>query len=128
MVNKCDGVARLKRLAQTLDRQFSIGGVEFGLDGLIGLVPFIGDIITGAIGLYVISEARRLGATRWTMARMYANWAVDVTVGAIPIVGDLFDIAWKSNSKNLRLLISDLERRAVELREVNRENLRAAAA
>jgi hypothetical protein len=130
MANKCDDVARLKRLAQALDSQFSIGGFRFGLDGIIGIVPVLGDIVTGAIGLYVINEARRLGAKRWTMVRMYMNWGLDVTVGALPIIGDLFDMAWKSNSKNLRMLISDLEKRAVELREVNREreHIRAAAA
>jgi hypothetical protein len=130
MANKCDEIARLKRLAQALDSQFSIGGIKFGLDGIIGLVPVVGDIVTGAIGLYVINEARRLGASRWTMTRMYMNWGLDVTVGALPIVGDLFDIAWKSNSKNLKMLIADLEKRAVELREVarEREQLRAAAA
>src|SRR5689334_3646538 len=130
MPNKCDDVARLKRLAQTLDSKFSIGGIKFGLDGIIGIVPFVGDIVTGAIGLYVINEARRLGATRWTMARMYMNWGIDVTVGFVPVVGDIFDIAWKSNTKNLKMLIADLEKRAVELREVNRkhEHIRAAAA
>jgi hypothetical protein len=128
MVNKCDGVARLKKLEQRLDRQFSIFGVQFGLDGIIGLVPFVGDVVTGVMGLYLIFEARRLGAQRWTMARMLINWALDFGLGMIPVLGDFFDIAFKSNSKNLRLLIADLEKRAVELREVKREQMRAAAA
>ena len=128
MVNKCDGVARLKKLEQRLDRQFSLFGVQFGIDGIIGLVPVLGDIFTGAMGLYLILEARRLGAKRWTMVRMLTNWALDFGLGAIPVVGDFFDIAFKSNSKNLRLLIADLEKRAVELREVHREQMRAAAA
>jgi hypothetical protein len=128
MRNKCDGVARLKRLEQTLDRQFSLFGVRFGLDGLLGLVPVLGDAIAAAMGLYLILEARRLGARRWTMARMLINWSVDSGLGAIPVIGDIFDIAFKSNTKNLRLLIADLERRADELREVNREQMRAAAA
>jgi len=128
MPNKCDGVAKLKKLEQRLDRQFSLFGVQFGLDGLIGLVPFVGDAITGAMGLYIILEARRLGATRWTMARMLVNWAIDFGLGAIPVLGDFFDIAFKSNTKNLRMLIADLEKRADELREVNREQMRAAAA
>jgi Domain of unknown function (DUF4112) len=128
MPNKCDGVAKLKRLEQRLDRQFSVFGVRFGLDGLVGLIPVVGDVITSAMGLYIILEARKLGATRWTMASMFVNWTIDLVVGLIPVVGDLFDIAFKSNSKNLKLLIGDLERRAVELREVNREQLRAAAA
>lgn len=128
MVNKCDGVARLKKLEQRLDRQFSFLGVQFGLDGIIGLVPVVGDLFTGAMGLYLILEARRLGARRWTMARMLLNWGLDFGLGAIPVVGDFFDIAFKSNSKNLRLLITDLEKRAVELREVKREQMRAATA
>jgi hypothetical protein len=128
MVNKCDGVARLKKLEQRLDRQFSLFGVQFGIDGIIGLVPVVGDVVTGAMGLYLILEARRLGAKRWTMARMLVNWSLDLGLGAIPVVGDFFDIAYRSNSKNLRLLIVDLERRAVELREVHREQMRAAAA
>jgi hypothetical protein len=128
MPNKCDGVAKLKRLEQRLDRQFSLFGVQFGLDGIIGLVPVLGDVITGALGLYIILEARRLGATRWTMARMLLNWGIDFSLGALPIVGDIFDVAFRSNAKNLRLLISDLEKRAVELREVNREQMRAVAA
>ena len=59
---------------------------------------------------------------------MFINWGVDTAIGAIPIVGDLFDIAFKSNTKNVKLLIADLEKRAVELREVNREQRLAAAA
>ena len=125
---RCEGVAKLKRLEQRLDRQFSLFGIQFGLDGVIGLVPVLGDVITGALGLYIILEARRLGATRWTMARMLLNWGIDFGLGAIPVLGDIFDIAFKSNTKNLRLLIADLERRAVELREVNREQMRAAVA
>ena len=128
MPNKCDGVAKLKKLEQRLDRQFSLFGVQFGLDGLIGLVPVVGDAVTGAMGLYIILEARRLGATRWTMAKMLLNWGVDFSLGAIPVVGDVFDIAFKSNTKNVRLLIADLEKRADELREVNREQMRAVAA
>jgi hypothetical protein len=127
MVSKCDGVSRLKRLEQRLDRQFSVFGIQFGFDGVIGLVPVVGDLITAGFGLYLILEARRLGAGRWTMMRMLINWGVDLGVGAIPVVGDFFDIAFKSNSKNIRLLISDLEKRAGHLREVNRGLMRAAA-
>jgi len=128
MPNKCDGVAKLRKLEQRLDRQFSIFGFQFGLDGVVGVIPVVGDAFTGAMGLYLILEARRLGAKRWTMARMLANWGMDLGFGAIPVLGDIFDFAFRSNSKNLRLLIADLEKRAVELREVNRETIRAAAA
>lgn len=126
MPTKCDDVARLKRLEQRLDRQFSLFGIQFGFDGVIGLVPVLGDLLTSGLGLYVILEARRLGARRWTLARMVLNWLIDTGLGAVPLIGDLFDIAFRSNTKNVRLLIGDLEKRAGELREVNREALRAA--
>lgn len=105
---------RLKSLERLLDRQFSLGGIQFGIDSIIGLVPVVGDLVSGAIGLYVINEAKRLGVSRWTKARMYSNWGVDVTVGALPIVGDLFDVAFKSNTKNVKLLIADLEKREIK--------------
>jgi hypothetical protein len=104
-------LVRLKALEQLLDRQFSIAGIQFGIDSIIGLVPVVGDLVTGAMGLYVISEARRIGVSRWTMTQMYTNWGIDVTVGAIPIIGDMFDLAFKSNTKNVKLLIAELERR-----------------
>jgi hypothetical protein len=127
MPNKCDGVAKLKKLEQTLDRRFSVFGVQFGTDGLIGLIPVVGDLISAGAGLYIILQARKLGAERLTVARMFVNWTVDAAIGAIPVVGDIFDIAFKSNTRNVKLLIADLEKRAVELREVNREQRLAAA-
>jgi hypothetical protein len=128
MINKCDRVARLKRLEQLMDRQFKVLGIDIGLDGLIGLVPVVGDVLTSFVGLYIIFEAHRLGARRWTVVRMVLNWGIDLGIGSVPVVGDIFDFAWKSNTMNVRLLIVDLERRAEHLREVNREAIRAAAA
>ncbi|MEQ1609810.1 MAG: DUF4112 domain-containing protein [Hyphomonadaceae bacterium] len=128
MQNKCDGVARLKKLEQRLDRRFSVFGVQFGADAIVGLIPILGDLITSAAGLYIIFQSRKLGATPWTITRMFVNWGIDAAIGLIPVVGDIFDIAFKSNTRNVKLLIADLEKRAVELREVNREQRLAAAA
>jgi hypothetical protein len=116
---------RLKRLERLLDRQFSIGGIQFGIDSVIGLVPVLGDLITGAMGFYLIQEAKRLGVSRWTKARMYTNWGLDVTVGAIPVVGDLFDLAFKSNTKNIRLLIADIERQERKIAKASARTQRA---
>lgn len=110
MTDRHIATARLKQLEMLLDRQFSIGGISFGLDSIIGLVPVVGDLVTGAIGYYIISEAKRLGVSRVTRARMYTNWGIDISVGAIPIVGDMFDLAFKSNTKNVKLLLGDLEK------------------
>ncbi len=113
-----ESLERLRKLEQLLDRQFEIAGIRFGLDSIIGLVPVVGDLISGALGLYLIQEAKRHGVSKFTLARMYTNWGVDVGVGALPIVGDIFDVAFKSNTKNLRLLIAHLEKREAKMRKV----------
>lgn len=112
MPSTAEDVARLKWLEHRLDHQFRLFGISVGFDGIVGLVPVLGDVVTGALGLYIILEARRLGARRSTLARMLVNWVFDFGIGAVPVFGDLFDIAFKSNSKNLRLLLRDLERNA----------------
>ena len=127
MSHKTDCIARLKRIETVLDRQFSLFGVKFGADALLGFVPVLGDAVAGGFGLYLILEARRHGARKWTMVRMLGNWAVDTTLGSVPIVGDVFDIAFRSNTKNVKLLIADLEQRACHLREINREHQLHAA-
>jgi hypothetical protein len=98
--------ARLEAIGNLLDTAFIVPGtnVRYGLDGLIGLVPVIGDIITTAIALWVVREARSLGAPRWLVARMLANVAIDGAVGAVPVLGDAFDIAFKANVRNIRML------------------------
>lgn len=99
-------IEQLRRLAELMDGQFCLPGtnVQFGLDAIIGLIPGIGDLISGAFSLWLIREARQLGVPAWLIARMLWNVAVDVSVGAIPVVGDAFDVAWKANRKNVALL------------------------
>ncbi len=99
-------VARLDALATLLDTAFILPGtnVRFGFDALIGLVPGIGDAITTAISLYIVHEARQLGAPPHLILRMLANVVVDGLVGAVPLVGDAFDVLWRANRRNVRLL------------------------
>jgi hypothetical protein len=99
-------IEQLRILAELMDSQFNIPGtnIQFGLDALVGLIPGIGDLISGAFSMWLIREARRLGAPRWLVARMIWNVTVDVAIGAIPVVGDAFDVAWKANRKNVALL------------------------
>jgi len=98
--------ARLEALATLLDVAFIVPGtnVRYGLDGLIGLIPVVGDVITTAIALWVVREARALGAPRYLVARMLGNVAVDGVVGIVPLIGDAFDVAFKANVRNVRLL------------------------
>jgi hypothetical protein len=99
-------LARLEAIGNLLDTAFIVPGtnVRYGVDGLIGLVPVVGDIITTAIALWIVREARALGAPRYLVARMLANVAVDGAVGIVPVVGDVFDVAFKANVRNIRLL------------------------
>jgi hypothetical protein len=89
-----------------LDEQFRIPGTTYrvGLDGLLGLIPGVGDAAGALLSAYILSEVIRLGAPRTVLLRMVANIGIDMVVGAIPIVGDIFDIAWKANKKNAALL------------------------
>lgn len=99
-------IARLDALATLLDTAFILPGinVRFGLDALLGLVPGVGDIVTTAMALYIVHEARQLGAPGHVIARMLGNVALDSVVGAVPLVGDAFDVMWRSNRRNMRLL------------------------
>ena len=82
-------------------------------DALIGLVPGIGDAVTTAMSLYIVHEAHQLGVPRHVIARMLANVALDGVVGAVPLVGDAFDVMWRSNRRNMRLLYEWLDRQDV---------------
>jgi hypothetical protein len=103
---------RLEHLARLLDTALVIPGTSFrfGADAIIGLVPGIGDIITTAISAYIVIEARRLGAPRHLIARMIGNVALDGVIGAVPLVGDVFDAMWRGNVRNIRMLRRYLER------------------
>lgn len=97
---------RLDRFALILDEAFRIPGTRWrvGLDGMIGLVPGIGDALTAAIALYPLAEGWRHGVPKRLLARMLGNVGLDAAVGAIPVLGDIFDLRFKSNRRNVELL------------------------
>jgi hypothetical protein len=105
-LSRAERIARLDALATLLDTAFVVPGtqIRFGLDVLIGLIPGIGDALTTLISLYIVREARELGAPALLIARMLGNVAIDGMVGAVPLLGDAFDVAWRANRKNIRLL------------------------
>lgn len=109
-----DPLARARALARLLDSAARVPGtgIRFGLDPLLGLVPGLGDVAGAVLSAYVVLLGARLGAPRAVVARMVGNVAVDAVVGAVPLLGDAFDVAWKANTRNLALLERALERPA----------------
>lgn len=98
--------ARIDRLEHLLEGAIRIPGLgtRIGADALIGLVPGVGDAAMAAMGLYLVWEARNLGASRLTLARMVGNVGIDALIGSVPVAGDVFDFFFRSNSRNLKLL------------------------
>ena len=96
----------LRRVAQLLDSAFAIPGTSYriGLDPIVGLIPGIGDLVSPLFTIGILWQANDLRLPRVVQLRMILNVAIDAFVGAVPVVGDLFDFAWKSNAKNLALL------------------------
>lgn len=96
----------LERLAQWLDSIFKIPGLpfRFGIDALLGLFPGAGDTVTSVASLYIMLQAARMGVSKVTLTRMATNIGIDYVVGAIPLLGDFFDVYWKANNKNVELL------------------------
>lgn len=109
---RAERIARIEALAVLLDTAFIIPGTNFrfGVDVLVGLVPGIGDALTTAVSLWLVKEARALGAPTHLVVRMLGNIVIDGVVGAVPLVGDAFDLVWKSNRRNLHLLRKHIER------------------
>lgn len=99
-------LARLDAIAKLLDVAFVVPGtnIRYGIDGLIGLIPVVGDIITTAISLWLVREARALGAPWYITARMLGNVAVDGVIGLVPVAGDAFDVMFRANVRNVRML------------------------
>ncbi len=99
-------LARLRKLAWLLDAQFGLPGTKFrfGINSLFGLAPVAGDVLLGLVSLYIVYEARSMGAPAGMLGRMLANIGVEVIGGSVPVVGDLFDMAFKANLRNMAIL------------------------
>ena len=97
---------RLRALSHVLDNAIAIPGIGYrvGLDPLIGLLPGGGDLVAGFISIYVVAEAARLGVPAATLGRMGLNILTEVVMGTVPMIGDLFDVAWKANARNVDLV------------------------
>jgi|SRR5688572_5332740 hypothetical protein len=107
-----DELERLEQLANLLDARFTVPGtsIRFGVDSVLGLIPALGDAAGLFASLYIMTRLERLGLPRWTRRRMLANVAIDALAGAVPLLGDLFDVAFKANRRNIALARRALEK------------------
>ncbi|MXO91198.1 DUF4112 domain-containing protein [Pontixanthobacter aquaemixtae] len=103
---------RIEAMEQLLERSFRIPGINYpvGLDSIVGLVPILGDIITTAMGAYIVWEAKNLNLPRWKIWRMMGNVGFDALLGAVPVVGDAADFLFRSNTRNLRIVKKHLDK------------------
>ena len=99
-------LARLDAIAKLLDVAFILPGtnIRYGIDGIIRLIPVVGDLVASAFSLWLVRVARSLGAPWHVTARMLANVALEGTVGMVPVAGDAFDVLFRANMRNMRLL------------------------
>ncbi|NJO71926.1 MAG: DUF4112 domain-containing protein [Oscillatoriales cyanobacterium RM1_1_9] len=102
---------QLRNLSNLLDNAIRIPGMSrgIGLDPIIGLIPGGGDLVGGALSAYIIFKAFQLGVPQPTLMRMASNIATETLVGTVPVFGDVFDVAWRANVKNVELLESHLD-------------------
>ena len=107
-----DAIRRMELMAKLLDNAFMIPGTNqrVGIDAIIGLVPGLGDIATTLLSSYVIWEARNLGVSRVAIGRMLTNLAIHASIGAIPILGDVFDAFFRVNQRNMRIVRAQLNK------------------
>lgn len=103
---------RFEIMEQVLENALVIPGTRFriGLDAMLGIIPVVGDLLAAAMGAWIVWEARNLGLSRWQLLRMSSNVAIDTAIGAVPIVGDAFDVVFRSNSRNLRIIRKHLDK------------------
>jgi hypothetical protein len=95
---------RLDHLAWLLDRSIPLGRFRIGLDPILGLMPGIGDAVGALLSLYILYEGARLGAPGYILVRMAGNILIEAILGAIPVLGDVFDFVWQANSRNMQLI------------------------
>jgi len=114
ILTPAERLRRLDRLARIMDTAFAIPGlrVRLGADSLLGLAPGIGDLIASAVSLYILVEAWRMGLPKHKLARMGGNLVLDFVFGSVPVAGDIFDVFWRANTRNMKIVRDHLERQA----------------
>ena len=111
---------RMDAMERLLELSFTIPGTNYGvgLDAVVGLVPVLGDAIGAALGAWLVFEAKNLGMPKWKLWRMIGNVGFDAAVGAIPIAGDAFDLLFRSNTRNMKIVRAHLDKHHPETRVI----------
>ena len=114
---------RVEAMEVLLERAFAIPGTNrrIGLDAIVGLVPVLGDIVTAAMGAWLVWEAKNLGMSRFHLARMTGNVAFDTAIGFVPLLGDAVDLLFRSNTRNLRIVKRWLDKHHPKTRTIEGE-------
>jgi len=108
-------IAKIEKLSWWMDESIRLPwGSRIGFDGIIGLIPGVGDVSTMIVSIYIIKEARRHGAPLSLVVRMLAHVGIETVLGVIPVIGDLFDFYYKANTKNIKLLKKHLRKKLKE--------------
>jgi hypothetical protein len=100
----------LEQLSHFLDSKFSFLGFRFGIDSIVGLVPGIGDVVSGIVAFYIVLQGYMLGVSKWTMIKMCLLVLFDLLLGSLPIIGDLLDAWLQANNRNVRAIKKDVLR------------------
>lgn len=113
-LSQAERVARLERLARFMDAAVAIPGtrIRLGADSVVGLVPGVGDLIAKIAAAYILYEAHQLGLPKHKLLRMGGNVLVDLAFGVVPVAGDVFDVFWRANMRNLRIVRDHVEKSA----------------
>lgn len=112
---------RIEAVEHMLERSFTVPGTKYpiGLDSIIGLIPVIGDLVTTAMGAYIVWEAKNLGLPKWKIWRMVGNVGFDTAIGLVPLLGDAADLVFRSNTRNLRIIKKHLHKHHPETRVID---------
>jgi len=110
-------VRRMRFVANLLDDSIRVPGTEFriGIDPILGILPGAGDAVAAAMSVYIVLESARLGVPFLTLLRMMANVTLDFAIGSVPVIGTLFDAAWKANQTNVELAVEHLGGESIEV-------------
>jgi hypothetical protein len=113
-LSHAERLARVTRLARLMDTAIAIPGtkIRLGADAILGLAPGVGDLIAKIASAYILYEAHQMGVPKHKLARMGGNVLVDLVFGSVPVAGDVFDVFWRANMRNIKILRDHVERGA----------------